>query len=204
MGQPGRGVVGDGGIILADLLDADFAFSPVEYTSLEDGAQTVRVRATDADDAVWTVRLSQEPPAAVKSSLESYVSRLRSVLGEANRIESSAGAYRLRESQGAQPQVVLATCGPLVVEIEYRVVHPNGDVRWIYALGAAARSRDGWLEQVHRPAFQGTGDAPDEGVDRGHIVCGVLATVFGVFAPLFTGLMLAMPVSFIAALGGAW
>ncbi len=34
------------------------------------------------------------------------------------------------------------------------------------------------------------------------IVCGVLATVFGVFAPLFTGLMLAMPVSFIAALGG--
>jgi benzoate membrane transport protein len=34
------------------------------------------------------------------------------------------------------------------------------------------------------------------------IVCGVLATVFGVFAPLFTGLMLAMPASFIAALGG--
>jgi benzoate membrane transport protein len=34
------------------------------------------------------------------------------------------------------------------------------------------------------------------------IVCGALATVFGVFAPLFTGLMLAMPASFIAALGG--
>jgi PAS domain S-box-containing protein len=35
------------------------------------------------------------------------------------------------------------------VEIEYRVVHPNGDVRWIYALGAAARSRDGIAHAVH-------------------------------------------------------
>jgi benzoate membrane transport protein len=34
------------------------------------------------------------------------------------------------------------------------------------------------------------------------IFCGVLAIVFGVFAPLFTGLMLAMPAAFIAALGG--
>lgn len=34
------------------------------------------------------------------------------------------------------------------------------------------------------------------------IFCGVLAIVFGVFAPLFTGLMLATPTAFIAALGG--
>ena len=35
------------------------------------------------------------------------------------------------------------------VEIEYRVVHPNGDVRWVYALGAAARSSDGAAQAVH-------------------------------------------------------
>src|SRR5919106_1035632 len=40
---------------------------------------------------VW----GEEPPHAVKSSLESYVSRLRSAFGSAGRIESSAGAYRL-------------------------------------------------------------------------------------------------------------
>ena len=34
------------------------------------------------------------------------------------------------------------------------------------------------------------------------IFCGLLAIVFGVFAPLFTGLMLAMPGAFIAVLGG--
>jgi WD40 repeat protein/DNA-binding SARP family transcriptional activator len=42
-------------------------------------------------DEVW----GEEPPQAVKSSLESYVSRLRSALGSAGRIESAAGAYRL-------------------------------------------------------------------------------------------------------------
>src|ERR671918_98722 len=42
-------------------------------------------------DEVW----GEEPPKAVKSSLESYVSRLRSALGSAGRIESAAGAYRL-------------------------------------------------------------------------------------------------------------
>lgn len=34
------------------------------------------------------------------------------------------------------------------------------------------------------------------------VFCGLLAVVFGVFAPLFTGLMLAMPAAFIATLGG--
>lgn len=34
------------------------------------------------------------------------------------------------------------------------------------------------------------------------LVCGGLAVVFGVFAPLFTGLMLAMPAAFVATLGG--
>ncbi|RZT83537.1 benzoate membrane transport protein [Pseudonocardia sediminis] len=34
------------------------------------------------------------------------------------------------------------------------------------------------------------------------IVCGLLAMVFGVFAPLFTQLMLAAPVAFVATLGG--
>ncbi|MGH3371391.1 MAG: benzoate/H(+) symporter BenE family transporter, partial [Nocardioidaceae bacterium] len=34
------------------------------------------------------------------------------------------------------------------------------------------------------------------------VFCGLLAIVFGVFAPLFTGLMLAMPGAFIAVLGG--
>ncbi|WP_252438903.1 benzoate/H(+) symporter BenE family transporter [Pseudonocardia humida] len=34
------------------------------------------------------------------------------------------------------------------------------------------------------------------------VVCGLLAMVFGLLAPLFTRLMLAMPVAFIAALGG--
>ncbi len=34
------------------------------------------------------------------------------------------------------------------------------------------------------------------------LFCGLLAVVFGVFAPLFTGLMLAMPAAFIATLGG--
>ncbi|WP_308257320.1 benzoate/H(+) symporter BenE family transporter [Pseudonocardia lacus] len=34
------------------------------------------------------------------------------------------------------------------------------------------------------------------------VVCGLLAMVFGLFAPLFTRLMLAMPGAFIAALGG--
>lgn len=34
------------------------------------------------------------------------------------------------------------------------------------------------------------------------VVCGVLAMVFGIFAPLFTQLMLATPVAFIATLGG--
>ena len=35
------------------------------------------------------------------------------------------------------------------VEIEYRVVHPNGDVRWVYALGASERSSDGSARAVH-------------------------------------------------------
>ncbi|MCA1654840.1 MAG: PAS domain-containing protein [Sphingomonadales bacterium] len=35
------------------------------------------------------------------------------------------------------------------VEIEYRVVHPNGDIRWIYALGAAAHGSDGTAQAVH-------------------------------------------------------
>ncbi|GAB3354371.1 benzoate/H(+) symporter BenE family transporter [Modestobacter lapidis] len=34
------------------------------------------------------------------------------------------------------------------------------------------------------------------------IVCGLLAMIFGLFAPLFTGLMLGTPTAFIAALGG--
>jgi benzoate membrane transport protein len=34
------------------------------------------------------------------------------------------------------------------------------------------------------------------------ITCGLLAMVFGLFAPLFTGLMLATPAAFVAALGG--
>ena len=34
------------------------------------------------------------------------------------------------------------------------------------------------------------------------VVCGLLAMVFGLFAPLFTRLMLATPVAFIATLGG--
>lgn len=34
------------------------------------------------------------------------------------------------------------------------------------------------------------------------VFCGLLAVAFGVFAPLFTGLMLAMPAAFIATLGG--
>lgn len=34
------------------------------------------------------------------------------------------------------------------------------------------------------------------------ISCGLLAIVFGLFAPLFTDLMLGMPGAFIAALGG--
>jgi benzoate membrane transport protein len=34
------------------------------------------------------------------------------------------------------------------------------------------------------------------------VVCGMLAMVFGLFAPLFTRLMLATPVAFVATLGG--
>ncbi|MFR0354429.1 maleylpyruvate isomerase family mycothiol-dependent enzyme [Streptomyces sediminimaris] len=33
-----------------------------------DGPRSLRVRATDTDDAVWTVRLSQEPPAATRGA----------------------------------------------------------------------------------------------------------------------------------------
>jgi benzoate membrane transport protein len=34
------------------------------------------------------------------------------------------------------------------------------------------------------------------------VLCGLLAIVFGVFAPLFTGLMLGTPAAFVAVLGG--
>ena len=35
------------------------------------------------------------------------------------------------------------------VEIEYRVIRPDGEVRWVYALGAAARGSDGAAHAVH-------------------------------------------------------
>ena len=33
--------------------------------------------------------------------------------------------------------------------IEYRIVRPDGETRWIYALGAAARDEDGNPQAVH-------------------------------------------------------
>jgi PAS domain S-box-containing protein len=35
------------------------------------------------------------------------------------------------------------------LEIEYRIVRPDGDIRWIYALGAASRDEDGVAQAVH-------------------------------------------------------
>jgi len=35
------------------------------------------------------------------------------------------------------------------VAIEYRIVRPNGEVRWVYALGAAARDEHGVAQAVH-------------------------------------------------------
>ena len=157
--------------IEVDALHKDGRIFPVELTVLEINVEgrrlfsaTVRDRSEDAAQEEELEQMRHQLELAVtgaqlgvwsynpRTGVSWYSDRAREIVGLEESFLPDAGAFRERVHPEDRDLLVFDRDdgfpeGP--VAKEYRIVRPDGEIRWVHSLGAAARDDDGEVEAIH-------------------------------------------------------